>query len=214
MSINFPLGLPDPPTYYRGPAGWEHQYVTTTDTSSIIRAMIGAEQQDGESMNKDYEVTFNDGTTEYLERIRAVNIGGIFIAFQRANANGTMETVKAFRNDAVLAYRPLPPSEEIVRPKYTFLVTLRNNGGTKTVQADLFKVSAFGEEKVYEFFSKTTEGTAREELSIPFENVLMVERVDGAGEDVAVVAQAARVDDLPTPEPMDYDQVVRPKRKI
>jgi hypothetical protein len=229
LSFNFPA-LPDPPRYVRGPAGWEIpnwalQHLTTTDTTNIIsqetlmrtREILGMDQQDGDSMNNDYEVALNDGRTEYVENIRAVNVGAQFTAFQRAESGG-LKTVIAYRTDAILSYRPLPPSEEIIRPKHTYSV-LFENGGSKKVQADLFKVSNFGEDKVYEFFSKTSDGGAREELSVPFRSVVLVERVD-ADQDVAV--NTADVPAQPVAEDMpelaqdapDYEAVVRPKRKI
>lgn len=121
-----------------------------------------------------YEITYTDGTTETIADIEGYEIGDHFIRF--FNASGCL--VRGMNNDQVRAFGQVPNPEALVQEKYTYLVTLKD-GSTKTVRADLLQLAVHGldgEVQVYGFFTRVPDGV-REELTVPYDSVQMIERV-------------------------------------
>lgn len=133
-----------------------------------------------------YEVIYEDGTTEVVAGVTSYSVEEEFVHF-----HGTGSLIKAVYVDRVRSFAPVKNPEVLVEPKHTYTVTLKD-GSTKTVKADLYRVATHGHEsqvQVYEFFTKLEPGT-REELTLPFESVQMVERVVETA-DVPVQAPAS-----------------------
>lgn len=161
------------------------QIFHTTTTANILKG-----SQIGETMTnklRDYEVALADGTTLHLERVDSVTTDTTFTAFWRTDADGTRERIQTYRNEAIWSFRQVPPSEEVIRPKYTFQVIVSGDEPI-TVQADLHKVSTYGDTQFVEFYTRVPSGGSREELSVPASRVLSVLRVDDPAADVKAVA--------------------------
>lgn len=159
---------------------------TTTTANAVGVQKIGDTM--GNNKLRDYEVVFADGSVQHLERVDSVTTDAAYTAFWRTEADGTRERVHTFQSDAVFSFRPLPPSEEAIRPKYTFEVKVNGGGATRTVQADLYKVSTYGDNpqlQVTEFYTRIPSGGSRSELSVPTSSVQSVRRIDDLDADAA-----------------------------
>jgi hypothetical protein len=124
-----------------------------------------------------FEVVYKDGTTETVADVSSHGADGGFLFFC-GGPHGNL--IKSLNLDVVKGYGPVPNPEAVVKPKYSYLVTLKD-GTTKLVQADLFRVAVHGLEaqvQVYEFFTRVPDNGTREELTMPFDSVQMVERVE------------------------------------
>jgi hypothetical protein len=144
------------------------------------------------SMNnpKSYEIAHNDGSIEIVSGVDSYNLSNGMLIFQATDDRGSIQTVKAVRIDGILSFAVVADPEKIVKPKYTFFVTLQD-GTSKSVKADIYRVSSVSGNAVYEFFTQVTDnsnGACREEFTAPFDSVKYIERIEPDADKVVVPA--------------------------
>lgn len=133
-----------------------------------------------------FKLSFRDGTTQQLDEISDQAITDGFVTFY-GHRDSVHTAVLAIRSDLLDSFQIVPPAEKEYLPANLYRVTL-NDGTTKVVPADLYRVATYGRDgesvQVYEFFTRT-DSSSREELTIPYPEVRFVERVDAVSEDAA-----------------------------
>jgi hypothetical protein len=187
----------DPSTGVMSSGDGNHYFMNTftyaTDTNPIAfqpshpsPATQVHPQKEATMARSTYQVEFSGSAkpNEIIENVGQHDTSNNMLTFYGENMR---EVLRSFPLANVFAYGVVKDPEQIVVPKYLFRISL-TDGGTKEVSADTFVISHTGADKTsiyYEFFTalsvgENVRGGTRSELTIPYDAVKYVERVDPA----------------------------------